>query len=273
VQHGGHHHVLEVEPAGLGRAIVWTRDGEEVLARRTSEDTVRLVPGSDGPAGAGAVRIRFPWFGPARRVTLFEDGDDLDAGARALLGAGGVELDPEPGSPAARRAARVRAHPRLYTGAADRRGRRRRAPAPAAHGPVRRPRRPAALAGLGAAQHPVARHPVADIPWPDIPWPDIPWPDIAWPQVPWPDVAVPPWLDWLLDHARYVIPVVVAFVLARGEVRRHRARHTVARPPQAGTVAPHGRDPSQAGPDARHGRDPSQDGRLADGRDRDPPDP
>jgi hypothetical protein len=267
VEHGGHHHVLEVEPAGLGRAIVWTRDGEEVLSRRTGEDTVRLVPGTDGPAGAGAVRIRFPWFGPARRVTLFEDGDALDAAARALLGVGGVELDPEPGSPAARRAARVRAHPRLYTA-------QQTAVAVAAV------LLPLLLTGLFVGfvvrlpwpDWDLPRIPWPDIPWPDIPWPDIPWPDIAWPQVRWPDVAVPSWVDWLLSHARYVIPVVVAFVLARGEVRRQRARHTVARPPQAGTASAHGRDPSQAGPAARHEHDRSQDAPAAGGRDRDPPD-
>lgn len=35
---------------------------------------------------------------------------------------------------------------------------------------------------------------------------------------------LPAWVRELLDKAKYVVPVVVAFVLARGEVRRRRAQ-------------------------------------------------
>ena len=72
---------------------------------------------------------------------------------------------------------------------------------------------------------------VVDLPWPDwrIPWPDweIPWPEIPWPEIPWPSVdlpswELPAWVGWIVDKLKYVGPVVLAFVLARGEVRRRR---------------------------------------------------
>ena len=75
---------------------------------------------------------------------------------------------------------------------------------------------------------------VIDIPWPDIDWPDlpaIPWPDITWPSIQWPDWQLPAWLRWVLDHAKYIVPVVVASVLAKREVgrrRNHDARRTGA---------------------------------------------
>lgn len=52
--------------------------------------------------------------------------------------------------------------------------------------------------------------------------PSVPWPHIDLPQLAWPDWSLPPWLAWVRDHARYVTPVVVAFVVARAEVRRRR---------------------------------------------------
>ncbi|QDH10688.1 hypothetical protein FE634_21465 [Nocardioides dongxiaopingii] len=91
------------------------------------------------------------------------------------------------------------------------------------------------------------------VPWPDlpsIPWPDlpslpspdlpgVPWPDL--PSVPWPDWTLPGWLAWLLDRARYVWPVVLAYVLARREIRRRRVQDE-GRGPVAGSADGPGRD-------------------------------
>lgn len=239
VEHDGHHHELTVEPSGLGHTLTWTRDGEPVAERRTSDDHVQLTPGGDGPEDAGAIGIRFAWFGPARRVTLFENGDELDAEARAVLGLGGVDLDPEPGSAAARRAAWIREHPRLYTA--------RQTLVAIAAVVV-----PLLLAGLVARfvltlpwpdwdlpRIPWPRIPWPRIPWPTIPWPEVPWPDIRWPLVPWPDISLPGWMEQVLSWLRYVVPVAIAFFLARREVRRHRER--AARRADNGSAAAGGR--------------------------------
>jgi hypothetical protein len=74
----------------------------------------------------------------------------------------------------------------------------------------------------------LARVALPAIPWPDVSLPRIPWPDL--PSIPWPDVSLPslPLPDlpelpqWLKDTAKLVGPVLVAFVLARGELRRRR---------------------------------------------------
>jgi hypothetical protein len=65
-----------------------------------------------------------------------------------------------------------------------------------------------------------------NLPWPHLPHPDLPdLPRVPWPDVPLPDlpdVHAPDWLRWLLDKAKYVWPVVLAYVLARAEIRRRR---------------------------------------------------
>jgi flagellar biosynthesis/type III secretory pathway M-ring protein FliF/YscJ len=62
------------------------------------------------------------------------------------------------------------------------------------------------------------------IPFPDLPslpsLPSIPWPDL--PSIPFPSFSLPAWVGTVLDAAKYVVPVVVAFVIARGEIRRRR---------------------------------------------------
>ena len=42
------------------------------------------------------------------------------------------------------------------------------------------------------------------------------------PDVELPDWQVPGWLDWLLERANYVWPVLLAWILVRGELRRRR---------------------------------------------------
>ncbi|WP_380169031.1 hypothetical protein [Jannaschia sp. R86511] len=218
LEHHGRSHVVLVEASGWGRRLQWRVDGGLVAERRTSDEKVHLAPGGDAPADAGALVLRFGWVGPARRVTLFGPSDDLDASARALVGVGGVDLRPDPGSPAARRQAWIATHPRLHTA-------RQTAVAVAA---VVVPLLLTWLLARFAFSLPwpdwdLPRIPWPDIPWPQIPWPRIPWPDITWPRVPWPDVSLPWWVEEALSYARYVVPVAIAFALARREVRRHRA--------------------------------------------------
>lgn len=200
----GVEHEVEVSEVGLRREVVWRVGGVEAARGRTGEK--RLVLGSEG---SGGLLVRLSELGgPARRVTLFDTHEE------ALLGVGGVDLDPAPGTAAARREAWIRAHPHQY---AVRRG------LAAAAGVVL----PILLVWL------LARFALPAIPWPDwhlprIPWPDLPrmpWPDIAWPDIPWPDLpswSLPEWLRSALEKAKYVWPVLLAVGLAQAEVRRRR---------------------------------------------------
>ena len=221
LEEGGRVHELTVAEQGLRRLLTWSVDGEEVARRATSDERVVLV--DDG--GRGAVAVRLPTFvGPARRVTWWGTVDADEARVRAHAGVGGTDFVAV--SEAARRREEwIRQHPRRFAA--------RRVLAA-----VVRVALPLLLLWL------LARVALPAIPWPTIPWPQItlpriPWPDIPWPQIPWPDIRLPriPWPDWRLpawvdtvrDAARYVVPVLVAAVLAHAEVQRRRRQDDARR--------------------------------------------
>lgn len=210
-------HAVEVRHGALSRELVWTRDAVELARRMTSDDTVVLAPdGADG-----ALRLRFAMVGPARRVTLHA------SEAEAHTGLAGADLEPEPGSKAAERAEWIGRHPHLHTA------------------------RQTALAAAGVGVPVLLVWLLSLVPWPsiDVPWPDlpsIPWPDVQLPSIPWPDVQLPaiPWPDvdlpslpaWTEPVRKFLVPVFIAFVIARGGVRRRRTaeerRRLGAEPPE-----------------------------------------
>lgn len=206
-------HVVEIRDVGLRRSVTWLFDGVEVATKATSEQRIVLSGGD-----RGAVAVRLPTFvGPARRVTWFAPTSALGAEAAAHAGVGGVDLDPEPGSKAAAREAWIREHPRRHTA------------------------RRSAAAALGALVPLLATWLLSriDIPLPSISLPSIPLPDWDLPSFPLPDVSIP-WPDWDLpqlpewlrearDKVKYVWPVLLAFVLARAELRRRRQQDAAKR--------------------------------------------
>ncbi|MFJ9387252.1 hypothetical protein ACIRON_00425 [Nocardioides sp. NPDC101246] len=199
-------HHLEVT-GEIIRRFVWTVDGEEVLAKKTSDDRARLESKEHG-----ALLVIHSGLGTPRRATYFAPGEDL----AGLAGIGGIDLTPEPGSRAAAYERRVIDHPKRYAlietlgGAAG------------------------VVGGIVAAMVVawiVARIslPDIDLPLPNLPdLPDLPLPDlpsIPWPSIPWPDlpdVQVPEWVKWVANHLKYVWPIILAFVLAQGEIKRRR---------------------------------------------------
>lgn len=201
--------VHRVETRGdVIRTLSWSVDGETVVEKKTMDD--KAILRSSAAAYVGSLQVRFSTLGGPRRATL------LDSEGLGELGVGGVDLTPEPGSPAARHHEKLLAHPTRYTAAAT-------------LGGVATVLVPILIAAL------LARFAV-NIPWPTIPWPDlpavpwpdlpsIPWPDlpnIPWPEVTLPDVSLPGWLTWIIDNLRFVWPVILAFVLARAELKRRR---------------------------------------------------
>ena len=216
----GHTHHLEVT-GDLIRTFVWTLDGEEVLTRKTADDRARLET-----EDRGSLLVIHSALGTPRRATYFAPGEDL----AGMAGIGGADLTPEPGSRAAAYERRVIDHPKRY----------------------------ALIETLGGAAGVVGGIVVAavvawilarislpdlDVPLPNLPnLPDLP--SIPWPSIPWPDlpnVQVPEWVKWVANHLKYVWPVILAFVLAQGEIRRRRKHAEVtARAETAETAAEQG---------------------------------
>ncbi|UMG94557.1 hypothetical protein [Nocardioides sp. TF02-7] len=202
----GRAHRVEAEGSARHR-VRWYVDDELVAERAALEDKIRLRAADRDDLGG--VLVRFSGLGAPRRATLFAPGDTLEV--QLGTGAGGTDLDPEPGSAAERHEQRMLAHPTRYTLLST-------ATAVAAVAV------PILLAALLARL--AFSIDLPDLPWPDlprIPWPDlpaVPWPDL--PSVPWPDWSVPGWVREVLSYLKYVWPVVLAFVVARGEIRRRR---------------------------------------------------
>lgn len=204
----GRAHLVEVH-GDWSRRVEWYVDGALVGTEKSSDDKIRVSAADRDDLGS--VAVFFSGLGKPRRATYLGPGEGTDL--KALAGVGGVDLVPEPGSPAERYEERVRAHPTRYAVIAG-------------------------VLGVGKVVGPIllaliAARVAISIPWPDwnlpsIPTPDlpsIPWPDL--PSIPWPDLpnfslSLPGWLTWLLDKVKYVWPIVLAIVLAQAEVKRRR---------------------------------------------------
>jgi len=200
LEHEGRAH--RVEAGGSVRHHVrWFVDGDLLAEKSELEGKVTLKPDDDA---AGQLVVRFSGMGTPRRATLY----DADEVAQAATGLGGVDLVPADGSKAAAYEQGLRDHPGRYA-------------AIATVGGVAKVVVPI-LVGLLLVRFAV------QIPWPDWNLPNLPSPDlpsVPWPSIPWPDlpdVSLPAWVGWLLDKVKYVWPIVLAYVLARAEIKRRR---------------------------------------------------
>ena len=195
LEHEGRQHRV-VAGTAMAHEVRWYVDGELLAEKKTWDDKV-AVKHDDGQ-----LVVRYSGLGAPRRATLY--GPDEDAGA--LTGLGGVDLVPEPGSKAAAYEDRVREQPTRYA-------------ALATVGGVAKVVVPILL-GLVVVRFAIS------LPFPDLPSPDLPdLPSVPWPSIPFPDLPdwqLPDWLRWLLDKLKYIWPIVLAYVLARAEIKRRR---------------------------------------------------
>ena len=198
-------HRVEISDGALRREIRWYVDDELVGGHQVGR--------REGDAQAGGPRAR-----PARPAVLDArppaPGHAGSSRARRRprrrpSGIGGIDLDPEPGSRAAAYEQKVREHPRRYA-------------AIQTAGGVAKVVRPAAVPLPGGAVHVLAaaaRREPARIPRPDLPdLPSIPWPDINLAGL----VAARLGARGAGEGRSTCWPVVLAFVLARAEIRRRR---------------------------------------------------
>ena len=208
LEHEGHEHRV-VAGRNAAHVVRWYVDGELRAERKTMADKVTLAAAD----GSSKVLVYYSALGAPRRATLYTDGEDVAALARL----GGVDLVPEPGSDAERYDDKLREHPNRYA-------------AFAALGGVARVVVPILLTLLAVRL-------AISIPWPHVPFPDLP--SVPWPDVPTPDLPdwhLPDEVRWVLDKVKYVWPVVVAYVIARAEIKRRRDRTDRAQPPMDSTA-------------------------------------
>jgi hypothetical protein len=186
LDHDGHRHVV-VHGDGELR---YERDGELVETA-----SVGLRPRCLGDE-EDAVDV-FVWRGRVRSVNLVE-------------GRMRFTFDGPPGSPAARRFALQQSRPALYA---------------ARHVAFAIARVLATVAGVGAIVNAAidwifALFPHVELPHVDLP--DIDLPDINWPHIDPPHIDLPGWVKAVLSTDPYWVPVIVAVVIARRELRRRR---------------------------------------------------
>jgi hypothetical protein len=219
----GHQHRVEARGPVL-RTIRWYVDDVPVAARRTLKGDVSL----EAENGTGqVVELQSDALGRATGATLFDRGDVEPARRGDVLSTVGIDLDPEPGSPAARREQRIREHPWRHAMIAT-------------VGGLARVVVPLLLGLLAVRLAIAVPVPHWNVPWPHVQLPRVPWPDVSWPEIPWPDVEppawqVPDWLRWVARTMRYGWPVLLALVLAKLEVDRRREQDALKAELSAGT--------------------------------------
>jgi hypothetical protein len=195
LEHEGRQHRV-VASGGTAHLVRWYVDDELLAEKKTWDDKVTVEAPGDG---AEKLRVRYSALGTPRRATLFAKDEEV----AELTGLGGVDLVPEPGSRSAAYEARVREHPTRYAAIAT-------------------------VVGIAKVVVPILLTLVVvrfaiKLPFPDLPSPNLP--SVPWPSIPLPDLPdwrLPDWLRWLLDKAKYVWPVVLAYVIARAEIKRRR---------------------------------------------------
>ena len=189
----GREHRVEADP-GTSRRLRWYVDDELVAEKKSMDEKVKIE------STAGRLQVRFSTLGAPRRATLADDAD-------------GHDLVPDPGSAAARYEDKVRAHPERYALLQT-------------VGGVGKVVVPIVLASLLARfvfSLPISLPSIPSPDLPSLPRPDLP--SLPLPDLPLPDLqawSAPGWVEQVLDVAHYVWPVVLAFVLARAEIRRRR---------------------------------------------------
>jgi len=195
LEHGGRQHRV-VASGGTAHVVRWYVDDELLAEKKSWNDKFTVEAPGDG---AEKVRVRYSGLGTPRRATLFAKDEDV----AERTGLGGVDLIPEPGSRSAAYEDRVREHPTRYAAIAT-------------------------VVGVAKVVVPILLTLVVvrfaiRLPFPDLPSPNLP--SVPWPSIPLPDLPdwrLPDWLRWLLDKAKYVWPVVLAYVIARAEIKRRR---------------------------------------------------
>ena len=202
----GSRYEVHTRSAGLhttGRLYV---DGVLVDEQESEGQKIRLEGG-----GLVAV-VKLNWLDRITEVLAVPSGTDPKR-----ADAEGVAFAPAPGSRAARLEKLKREHPNLYA---------------ARHVAIAVAQVLVGVLGIGALLSGLLpRIDLPAVPIPDLP--AIPWPDIPWPNIPLPAIDVPdlPFLDQiqaLWSAVNWLVPIVIAVLIAINEVHKRRKREQAA---------------------------------------------
>lgn len=207
LEHDGH--LFEIEPASAGLSTVARLfvDGAPVDEQKSTEGSIRLE------GGGLTVVVRLNWLGQITQILAVPSGVDPKKADEE-----GIAFAAPEGSRAARLETLKRERPELYA---------------ARHVVIAILQVLIGVLGIGALLRGLLpRIGLPDIPWPDLDLPAIPWPDlpdIPWPNIPWPDIDIPDlalfaWIKELWSSANWLIPIVIAVLVAINEVDKRRKR-------------------------------------------------
>jgi len=202
-----HSHCHRVEVQGsVVRTARWYVDDDLVTTKRSVRDNISLEA---VPFIGCAIELEVGVLRSGGRATLFEGEDHVAIKELVATGTGGVDLEPEPGSPAARGEQRIREHPWRHTVIAAVVG-------------VMRVVVPLVMSLLLVRFALILPWPQWSIPWPDLHMPRIPLPEIPWPAVHLPNWEPPQWARWVARTLRHGWPILLALVIAKIEIERRR---------------------------------------------------
>ena len=195
----------ETEPSGMSAIARLFVDGVQVDERKSVDQKVQLE------GGGLTVVVKLNWLDQVKEILAVPSGTDPKRADGE-----GIAFAPPARSRAARLEKLNREHPALYA---------------ARHVVIAALQVLIGVLGIGALLRGLLpRIDLPDIPLPvlpDIPWPDLP--VIPWPNIPLPNIDVPdvPFLDQVKDlwsAVSWLVPIVIAAVIAWNEIDKRRKR-------------------------------------------------
>jgi hypothetical protein len=204
----GRRYELETDSSGWQTVARLFVDGQQAAERKGSGKSIEVA------GGELTAVVRLNWLGQATEVLAVTAGIDPKKADEE-----GMAFAPPPGSRAARMEAFRREHPALYA---------------ARHVVLAAVQTVVGVLGFGALAWAFVQEllPRISVPWPTlpaIPWPEVDLPDVPWPDLPLPEIDVPELaflgaLKALWSSFNWLVPIVIAILVAINEVEKRRRR-------------------------------------------------
>ncbi len=213
MDHGGQQYEVETESSGLHTVARLFIDGVQADEQKGIGGPIRLT------GGDLFVVVNLGFLGNVTEILAVPSGTDPDQ-VNEKVKAEGIAFSAPVGSRAARMQQFRRDHPELYA---------------ARHVVMAVLQVLVGVLGIGALLRALLpRLSLPDLPWPEIDLPAIPlpaidlpaipWPGIPWPQIDLPDLSHLAWIKDLWNSVNWLVPIVIAIVVALNELDKRRKR-------------------------------------------------